>query len=175
MNSSEYELIQKAEDLATHYHGIIDQRRKYTFEPYITHPRAVAKIVATHGGTTEMIAAAWCHDLLEDTGCSRETIEQVLGKKVLSYVVGLTDVAKRTDGNRHTRHLINCAHYGKQCCAVQTIKVADSIHNVSDIDKNCAEFAPKYREEKKLLLSYLTLADKRLKIKLEKILEQTHG
>ena len=47
-----------------------NQVRKYTGDPYITHPVAVAKIVATVTDDEAMIAAALLHDTLEDTDTS---------------------------------------------------------------------------------------------------------
>ncbi len=56
--------IASAEEWATELHE--GQFRKYTSEPYIVHPRAVARLVADHGGSPDMVAAAWLHDVVED-------------------------------------------------------------------------------------------------------------
>ncbi|WP_105621082.1 HD domain-containing protein [Cronobacter malonaticus] len=49
-------IIDKARTYATAAHGAVGQRRKYTNEPYITHPTAVAELVRAYGGTRDMIA-----------------------------------------------------------------------------------------------------------------------
>ena len=48
----------RAEDFAAYHHGAVKQVRKYTGEPYIRHPAAVAEIVRNTPCTEEMIAAA---------------------------------------------------------------------------------------------------------------------
>ena len=63
------EIVEKAIKYATEAHG--DQKRKYTGEPYITHPIAVMEIVKTVAHTKEMLAAAVLHDVIEDTNLNR--------------------------------------------------------------------------------------------------------
>lgn len=58
-------LIADAAAFAAQAHA--GQVRKYTGEPYIRHPEAVAKLVQASGGDTAMVAAAWLHDTVEDT------------------------------------------------------------------------------------------------------------
>ena len=53
------ELIARARRYATEAHARIDQRRKYTGQPYEAHLKAVAALVARHGGDAAMVAAAW--------------------------------------------------------------------------------------------------------------------
>ena len=156
-------IIEKARKFATHHHGAIDQRRKYTNEKYIVHPAAVAKLVTFVGGTPNMIAAAWLHDTVEDV--PTVTIEEIyseFGKTIGIYVAGLTEVAKSEDGNRATRLIINNEHTSKQCSAVKTIKLADCYNNVSDIMRQDKKFAITYMQEKRVLLPYLAEGDKTL-------------
>ena len=54
-------LEEAAQAFATARHAAIDQRRKYTGDPYITHPAAVVELVRSVPHTSEMIAAAWLH------------------------------------------------------------------------------------------------------------------
>ena len=50
-------------------HKAVGQKRKYTGDDYIVHPAEVAHIVdQVPGSTDEMVAAAWLHDVVEDTG-----------------------------------------------------------------------------------------------------------
>ena len=60
-------IITQALTFAYNAHKLIDQRRKYTDEPYIVHPIAVADIVEQYGGSENQIAAALLHDVVEDT------------------------------------------------------------------------------------------------------------
>jgi (p)ppGpp synthase/HD superfamily hydrolase len=51
-------LVERADGFAFAAHTAIGEKRKYTGEPYIEHPREVARIVRCHFGSQEMIAAA---------------------------------------------------------------------------------------------------------------------
>ena len=63
-------------------------------EPYITHPVAVAHILAEIGLDGEAIVAAILHDTLEDTPLSREEIEAEFGHDVVELVDGVTKLDK---------------------------------------------------------------------------------
>ena len=69
-------LIRRAKAFATQAHASIDQRRKYTGLPYIVHPEAVAELVEATGAGPEVVAAAWLHDVVEDTPVELEQIRQ---------------------------------------------------------------------------------------------------
>ena len=97
------DLIERAMNFAVFHHRSIDQRRKYTNEPYEIHPIAVASIVKSIGGTDEMVSAAILHDVCEDCGVPIDVIIEEFGPLVASYVDGLTNVAVPSDGNRAAR------------------------------------------------------------------------
>src|ERR1700733_3306023 len=59
-------------------------------EPYITHPIAVATIVAELGLDSLTVAAALLHDAVEDTGLSLESITDAFGEGVAKVVDGVT-------------------------------------------------------------------------------------
>jgi (p)ppGpp synthase/HD superfamily hydrolase len=145
-------LIREARKFATFHHADVNQRRKYTNEPYIVHPAAVAKLVSTVPHSPAMIAAAWLHDVAEDTNATIEDIYKNFGNVVGTFVAGLTDVAKPNDGNRAARMTINNEHTDRQCIAVKTIKLADSYCNVKDIMRQDPKFAITYMEEKRKLI-----------------------
>lgn len=156
------DLENRAKAFATERHGRIDQRRKYTNEPYITHPEAVANLVRSVPHTEEMLAAAWLHDTVEDAGATLDEIEREFGIVVACFVEQLTDVSKPTDGNRAARKAIDRAHSAKASPEAQTIKLADLIDNSASILQRDPEFARVYIEEKRLLLQVLTLGDRAL-------------
>ena len=89
-------LIQAAAALAGYAHGTVNQKRKYTNEPYIVHPMEVAEIVASVTNDSEMIAAAWLHDVVEDTGVTLQEIEERFGARVRELVASETE-DKRAD------------------------------------------------------------------------------
>lgn len=157
MNHSEANLLAKAIQFAIAAHG--EQKRKYTGEPYVTHPLAVMRIVQEVPHTTEMLVAAVLHDVIEDTPVELAEIKQEFGPVVATYVDGLTDVSKPEDGNRAFRKAMDRAHSSEQPAEVQTIKLADLIHNTASIEEHDPGFYKVYKEEKKLLLKLLTKGD----------------
>ena len=156
------ELVEKARIFATAAHAAVAQLRKYTNEPYIVHPREVAQIVGTVPHSYEMLAAAWLHDVVEDTGVTIETIRAEFGTDVAELVGWLTDVSRPEQGNRATRKAIDRAHTAMASAEAQTIKLADIISNCTSIKEHDADFAKVYFEEKRLLLEVLTKGDREL-------------
>ena len=156
------DLIEKATIFATKAHESIDQRRKYTGKPYIVHPAEVASIVASVPHTDEMVAAAWLHDVVEDTPITLDEIYAEFGKKVGDLVEMLTDVSKPEDGNRKVRKELDRQHTAKASPEGKTIKLADLISNTSSIVKHDPNFAKVYLREKRLLLEVLKEGDKTL-------------
>lgn len=154
------DIVEKARVFATAAHAAAAQLRKYTNEPYIVHPAEVFRIVSTvDGATPEMLAAAWLHDVVEDTGVTIETIREMFGEKVAELVGWLTDVSRPEQGNRATRKAIDRAHTAMASAEAQTIKLADLISNCTSIREHDEAFAKIYFEEKRLLLEVLTKGD----------------
>ena len=153
----------KALTFATAAHAAVGQLRKYTNEPYIVHPIEVAGIVAeVPGATDEMIAAAYLHDVVEDTGVTIELIKKEFGDEVAELVGWLTDVSRPDHGNRAQRKAVDRAHTAGASAAAQTIKLADLISNTRSIVEHDEKFAKTYLAEKRLLLEVLTKGDKDL-------------
>jgi len=157
------ELIERARVYATAAHAAVEQTRKYTKEPYIVHPARVAATVAQVGGTDEMIAAAYLHDVVEDTGVTIEQIYAEFGDAVGELVGWLTDVSKPEDGNRKTRKAMDAAHTAQAPAAAQTIKLADIIDNTYSIEEYDPSFAVVFTREKAALLDVLTSGDPSLR------------
>jgi len=140
---------------ATAAHAAVGQMRKYTDDPYIVHPIRVATTVAKFGGTDEMIAAAYLHDVVEDTGVSIVDIQDMFGTDVALIVNGLTDVSKPEDGNRAVRKAMDRAHSASATYEAQFVKCADMIDNAHDIGDNDPSFNVVYRKEMLLLIQVL--------------------
>ena len=153
------EIVEKARVFATAAHAAAAQLRKYTNEPYIVHPRDVARIVGTVPHSYEMLAAAWLHDVVEDTGVTIEIIKAEFGSDVADLVGWLTDVSRPEQGNRATRKAIDRAHTAMAPTEAQTIKLADLISNCTSIKEHDADFAKVYFEEKRLLFETFQFQD----------------
>jgi len=149
-------LEEKAKVFAEQAHARLFQVRKYTGEPYITHPASVVGIVRSVVHTEAMLAAAWLHDTVEDTDFTIEPLtEREFGAEVAALVEQLTDVSRLSDGNRKARKAIDLAHTAKASAAAQTIKLADLIDNTGNIVERDPDFAKGYLKEKTLLLEVL--------------------
>jgi (p)ppGpp synthase/HD superfamily hydrolase len=155
----EMTLQERALQFTTRKHGEIKQKRKYTGEDYITHPMAVAEIIMGIEHTPEMIAAAYLHDTVKDTNTTLNEIEKEFGLTVAAYVECLTDISVMSDGNRATRKEIDRQHLSHAPPCVQSIKLADLIHNSKTIVKFDPEFTRVYIKEKSLLLEVLKGGD----------------
>jgi (p)ppGpp synthase/HD superfamily hydrolase len=156
------DVVERARVFATAAHGAVAQLRKYTNEPYIVHPAEVASIVRSVPHTDAMLAAAWLHDVVEDTGVTLETVRTEFGDEVAELVGWLTDVSRPDHGNRAARKAVDRAHSAAAPAAAQTVKLADLISNTRSILEHDQKFAKTYLEEKRLLLEVMTKGDSTL-------------
>ncbi len=157
------DLETRARLFATAAHAAVGQLRKYTHEPYIVHPAEVVSIVKTVDHTEAMIAAAWLHDVVEDTGVSIELIRAEFGSEVSDLVGWLTDVSRPDHGNRAARKAIDRAHTAQAPAEAQTVKLADLISNTRSIMAHDPKFAETYLAEKRELIAVMHHGDPRLR------------
>nr|WP_144300592.1 HD domain-containing protein [Stackebrandtia nassauensis] len=124
-------LLRKAYRIAEQMHR--GQNRK-SGEPYITHPIAVAQILADLGLDTTTIAAALLHDTVEDTSYTLQRLRDDFGGEVALLVDGVTKLDKVYFGEAAEaetfRKLIVAA--GRDV-RVMVIKLADRLHNMRTI------------------------------------------
>ena len=149
-------MVVESKMFATAAHAAVGQKRKYSGDDYIVHPERVAAIVEKHGGTDEMIAAAWLHDTVEDTDVTPILITKMFGVDVADIVEGLTDISLPEDGNRAKRKSIDRMHSANASTEAQFVKCADIIDNSWDIAENDLSFAKVYKSEVFLLLNAMT-------------------
>ena len=135
LSKKDKELIRKAFDVALEAHS--KQRRK-TGEPYIFHPIAVAKIVATEIGLgATSIAAALLHDVVEDTEYTINDMEQLFGETIARIVNGLTKISRL---NKEQDASIQAENFRKMLLTLNDdvrvilIKIADRLHNMQTMD-----------------------------------------
>jgi len=143
------------------------QLRKYTGEPYHTHPLAVAEIVSKYDDTPGLIEIALCHDLFEDTQCNENDLRCVLRELGYNlderdYIVygvwSLTDEFTSkiyTKDNRATRKQWEANRLSKIYSDYQSVKYADLIHNTESIVQFDKGFAKKYLAEKRDMLDVM--------------------
>jgi len=140
--------VRAALEFAAQAHGRIDQRRKYTFEPYIVHPVEVARLTLRYDPRIESLMAALCHDVLEDTPVTYDELVREFGDEVAHLVGELTDVATKADGNRAARNAIECARLARASSQAKTIKLMDIASNVRSVVTHDPKFARVYLPEK---------------------------
>ncbi|HEU0130151.1 MAG TPA: bifunctional (p)ppGpp synthetase/guanosine-3',5'-bis(diphosphate) 3'-pyrophosphohydrolase [Mycobacteriales bacterium] len=100
-------------------------------EPYITHPLAVAQILADLGMLPTPIVAALLHDLVEDTPATLETVRAEFGDEVALLVDGVTKLDKVKYGEAAQAESIRKMVVAMAKDArVLVIKLADRLHNM---------------------------------------------
>jgi (p)ppGpp synthase/HD superfamily hydrolase len=156
--SSDDDLVTRARLYAERAHGAIDQRRKYSGRPYAEHLERVAARVAVATDDAAAIAAAWLHDVVEDTPATHADIEREFGPRVAELVRALTD-SDRSVGNRAARKAADRARLAVAPAAAHTVKLADLLDNAEDIAANDPHFARVYVGEMGALLQVLTRGD----------------
>ena len=125
-------------------------------DDYIVHPIRVAQTVKQFGGNDDMVAAAYLHDVVEDTQVNLDIVTGMFGSVVGKLVDDLTDVSVPSDGNRVARKAIDREHLANASTDAQFIKCADIIDNSSDIADNDPAFWKVYKQEMQLLLDVMT-------------------
>lgn len=140
-------LIRKAFDIALDAHK--DQRRK-TGEPYIYHPIAVAKIVATEIGLgATSIACALLHDVIEDSDYSYEDLKKIFGERIAGIVNGLTKISIMN----HQNISVQSENYRKLLLTLSEdfrvilIKIADRLHNMRTLQSMAPDKQKKIASE----------------------------
>ncbi len=129
---------------------IADIRRAYLFsenahegqyrrngDPYITHPLAVANILCDMHMDHQSIMAAMLHDVIEDTGVSKQELGDLFGAEVAELVDGVT---KLTQVHFNTKAEAQAENFRKMMLAmtqdirVILVKLADRLHNMRTLD-----------------------------------------
>ncbi|MBG6083457.1 RelA/SpoT family protein [Zhihengliuella flava] len=121
------DLITRAFTVAERQHE--GQKRK-SGDPYITHPVAVATILAEMGMTGTTLAAALLHDTVEDTDYSLEDVTKEFGEEVAMLVDGVTKLDKVKFGDAAQAETVRKMVIAMaKDIRVLLIKLADRLHN----------------------------------------------
>ncbi len=126
-------LVQQAYVLARDAHA---PQTRSSGEPYITHPVAVASILADMRMDHETLMAALCHDVIEDTEYSKEDLEQRFGNTVAELVQGVSKLDKVKFKDMKEFEVTNLQKMFMamtQDIRVILIKLADRTHNMRTI------------------------------------------
>jgi (p)ppGpp synthase/HD superfamily hydrolase len=132
------------------------QFRKFSGKEYAWHPIAVSKIVreVKVSKNKELICiAALLHDTVEDCDVTISNIEEEFGKMVSSMVEELTSDNNKIEKVGKSEYLLdkmlNMTSYAL------VIKLADRLHNCSDLEQGSDKFVNKYVTETRFILDGL--------------------
>ena len=133
-SGEDYELCKNAYVFARKAH---ENQKRASGEEYFTHPCAVARILSDLGLDAKAIAAAFLHDVIEDTPVSEGDIRKEFGEEVLELVVGVTKLDKI---QFHSKEEEQAENFRKIFVAmakdirVIIIKLADRLHNMRSLN-----------------------------------------
>jgi GTP pyrophosphokinase len=134
-------MLERAYEVAELLHR--DQRRR-SGEPYITHPLAVAAILAELGVDTTTLVAALLHDTVEDTVYTLEQARAEFGEEVAHLVDGVTKLDKLRFGEAAEAETIRKLILAMaRDLRVLVIKLADRVHNMRTLG-----FQPRHKQER---------------------------
>ena len=106
-------------------------------EPYISHPVAVAHVLAKMRLDHRSIMAALLHDVIEDTPTAKETIAQRFDAEVAALVDGvskLTQIQFKSKAEAQAESFLKMMLAMSQDIRVMLIKLADRLHNMRTLD-----------------------------------------
>jgi len=124
------ELVRRAFSFATAAH---EGQKRMSGEPYVTHPAAVAMLVAELGMDAPTIAAALLHDVPEDTAKTTDDLRREFGDEIARLVEGVTKLS-RLGGQTRDEH--QAENIRKMFLAmaddlrVVIVKLCDRLHNM---------------------------------------------
>ncbi|HEY1933995.1 MAG TPA: bifunctional (p)ppGpp synthetase/guanosine-3',5'-bis(diphosphate) 3'-pyrophosphohydrolase [Acetobacteraceae bacterium] len=123
-------LIDAAYVLAMQAHGT---QRRDNGDPYITHPVAVADILAGYRLDTASIATGLLHDVIEDTPVKLPEIQQRFGKEIAGLVDGVTKLTRlelQSDRTKQAENFRKLVLAMSRDIRVLLVKLADRLHNM---------------------------------------------
>lgn len=136
------------------HHGQID---KSGLVPYIFHPMAVARLVASRGGTDDEIIAALLHDTVEDTDITEEDLASVFGDEVARIVMAVTERDDESYPDFITRVIEGGASpVLVKLCDIDDNQAPERVELMQEIDPHAvARWEKKYPPQRARLLMYL--------------------
>ena len=170
-NSTEAEqaLVRKAYAYAAAAHA---GQVRLSGEPYLSHPLAVAEVLAELGFDAHSVAAGLLHDTVEDTKVTLEEVDAEFGEQVADIVDGVTKISMMTFDSKEEQQAENIR---KMILAmshdirVPIVKLADRVHNMRTLDFQKAHKRQRIAQE--TMDIYVPLANRlglhRLKLELE--------
>jgi len=158
LGADQVNLVRRAYFYAEQAH---DGQRRRSGEAYVTHPLAVANILADMHMDHQSLMAAMLHDVIEDTGIGKEALTAQFGETVAELVDG---VSKLTQMKFETKAEAQAENFQKMAMAmardirVILVKLADRLHNMRTLEVLAGE--KRRRIAKETLEIYAPIANR---------------
>ena len=121
-------LVKRAYDVAAYWH---QGRQRKSGDPYITHPLAVATILAEIGADDQTLCAALLHDTLQDTCCTLAALDTGFGAEIAGLVAGAMALDAVPDSDTAPADMDGAPVAAASGDArILVIKLADRLHNM---------------------------------------------
>ncbi|MGI5827428.1 MAG: HD domain-containing protein [Patescibacteria group bacterium] len=136
-------VVENAIRLSSYWHR--EQLRQNTEFTYFTHLAAVATILAKAGFSEDIVAAGFCHDVLNYTDCSPEELREACGDKVFGIVKALTlETGAKSKNKWEKRRLRLVSTVEKAGWEVKAVCVANELHNLQILMEMVQEYGLLY-------------------------------
>src|SRR5690606_27999062 len=130
LETPQINLVKRAYFYAEQAH---DGQKRRSGEAYITHPLAVAEILAQMHMDHQSLMAAMLHDVIEDTGIGKKAIAKQFGESVADLVDGvskLTQFEFESHAEKQAENFQKMALAMANDLRVILVKLADRLHNM---------------------------------------------
>jgi GTP pyrophosphokinase len=133
-NKADPAVINTAYGIAFEAHA---SQKRDNGEPYITHPLAVATILAGYRLDASSIVTALLHDVVEDTAVTLKAVEKQFGGEVAGLVDGVTKLTRlelQSDRTKQAENFRKLVLAMSKDIRVLIVKLADRLHNMRTIN-----------------------------------------
>lgn len=147
MPGAEVELIRRAYEFSAEKHK---NQRRASGEPYVSHPLAVASIIADLHLDVPSVASGLLHDTVEDTLTTIDQIEDLFGSEIATLVDGVTKIGQinfRTVEEHRAENIRKMILAMSEDLRVILIKLADRTHNMRTLASLAPERQAKIAQE----------------------------
>ena len=166
------ELVQAAKLFANTCHHRIEAHRNPVWQSPEVQLKSVAQLISSVSQNETMIAAAWLHDIVEDTGVTIGDLQRQFGAAVARIVGELTPVSLPGYGDRTVRFAVDRQHFASTSAAAKTVKIADLSDTCRDLYKRDRASLGSYAAEARELAQTLKGGDAGLLDRLKRDLQR---
>jgi hypothetical protein len=126
---------------AVQAHGAVEQSRKGTDFPYVTHPIRVAEILDRFGYVEDVVVAGFLHDTVEDAEVSPDAIRAAFGARVAALVTAASEPDKSLPWKERKEHTL-AALEQEQDGDVHALVAADKLDNIRALADTLRHLGP---------------------------------